>query len=61
MLASAVSITGAFVAHLRGAAGPLVGTGLVNLALGVLVLLALSSHRARRFALRDRGEPPART
>jgi hypothetical protein len=61
MLASAVSITGAFVAHLRGAAGPLVGTGLVNLALGVLVLLALSSHRARRFALRDRVAPPART
>lgn len=61
MLASAVSITGAFVAHLRGAEGPLVGTGLVNLALGVLVLLALSSHRARRFAQRDQPAAPART
>ena len=59
MLFSVVEIVGAFVAEASGGPRPTLSAGLPAVALGILVLLALTSHRSRDFATRDRasGEP----
>ncbi len=55
MLASAAAIVVAFVATLQGGPEPTLGAGLPAIALSILVLLALTSHRARDYAIRGRG------
>jgi hypothetical protein len=59
MLFSVVEIVGAFVAEASGGPRPTLGAGLPAVALGILVLLALTSHRSRDYATRGRasGEP----
>ena len=61
MLFSVVQILGAFVAQVSGGPRLTLGAGLPTLALGILVLLALTSHRARDYATRAKapGEPVA--
>jgi len=59
LLDSVVAIVGAFVATARGGAQPTLGAGLPAVALSILTLLALTSHRARDYATRDRTRPPA--
>jgi hypothetical protein len=57
MLDSAVAIVIAFVATLGGGPEPTIGAGLPAIALSILALLALTSHRARDYATRDRAAP----
>jgi LssY-like putative type I secretion system component LssY len=59
MLFSVVEIVGAFVAEAAGGPRPTLGAGLPAVALGILVLLALTSHRSRDYATRGKasGEP----
>ena len=58
MLVSVVSMVGAFVSSVTGV--EVVGLAqLPTIATGTLVLLALSSHRAREFAVRGRHHPKA--
>ena len=59
MLGSVLAIVTAFVATARGGPQPTLGAGLPEVALSILTLLALSSHRARDWATRDRARPPA--
>lgn len=53
MLFSATSIVIAFVASVNGGPRPTLGAGLPHVALGILVLLALTSPAARQFAMRS--------
>ena len=57
MLESVVAIVIAFVATIRGGPEPTIGAGLPAIALSILALLALTSHRARDYATRDRAVP----
>ena len=59
MLFSVVQIVGAFVAQASGGPRLTLGAGLPAVALGILVLLALTSHRSRDYATRAkaRGRP----
>lgn len=57
MLDCAVTILVAFAATAGGGPLPTLGSGLPHVGLGILVLLALTSPRARRYA--TRGRPPA--
>jgi hypothetical protein len=59
MLFSVVEIVGAFVAEASGGPRPTLRAGLPAVALGILVLLALTSHRSRDYATRGKapGEP----
>jgi hypothetical protein len=50
MLSSAATIVVAFVAAASGAPRPTLGSGLPHVALGILLLLALTSPAARRYA-----------
>jgi len=59
LLDSVVAIVAAFVATARGGEQPTLGAGLPAVALSILTLLALTSHRARDYATRDRTRPPA--
>ena len=54
MLSSAVQIIGAFAAQVSGGPRLTLGAGLPAVALGILVLLALTSHRSRDYAERRR-------
>jgi hypothetical protein len=54
MLYSASAIVTAFVANLTGSERISLQTNLLTLGLSILVLLALTSHRARDFARRRR-------
>ena len=58
MLISVVAIAGAFVAAVTGGPRPTLGAGLPEVSLSILVLLALTSHRARDYATRPRAPPP---
>jgi hypothetical protein len=49
MLGCVVTILGGFLAELQGGPRPTLGSGLPVIALGILELLALTSHRARDF------------
>jgi len=55
MLDSVAAIVIAFVATIGGGPEPTLGAGLPAIALSILALLALTSHRARDYATRDRG------
>lgn len=57
MLESVVAIVIAFVATVDGGPEPTIGAGLPAIALSILALLALTSHRARDYATRDRAAP----
>ena len=52
MATDAVSIVVAFVATTRGSPLPTLSTSLPHVALGILVLLALTSPRARQYTTR---------
>ncbi|HLN79238.1 MAG TPA: LssY C-terminal domain-containing protein [Nocardioidaceae bacterium] len=52
MLSCAATIVVAFIATATGAPRPTLGTGLPHVALGILVLLALTSPGARQYATR---------
>jgi hypothetical protein len=52
MLSCVGTIVGAFVAEASGGSRPTLGAGLPVVALGILVLFALTSHRARDYASR---------
>ena len=54
MLLSATAVVVAFVGTTSGGPPPTLGAGLPALALSILVLLALSSHRSREYATRQR-------
>ena len=54
MLLSATAVVVAFVGTTSGGPPPTLGAGLPALALSILVLLALSSHRSRQYATRQR-------
>lgn len=58
MTGSVIAIVGAFVATAQGGPQPTLGAGLPAVALSILTLLALSSHRARDYATRNRARPP---
>jgi hypothetical protein len=60
MLSSVIAITGAFSATAQGGPRPTPGAGLPTVALSILVLLALSSQRARDFAKLRRSPGTAR-
>jgi hypothetical protein len=51
-LLSLVTITGAFIAVANGGPRPTLASGLPSVALSILVMLALTSHDARQFAMR---------
>jgi len=57
MLSCVVTIGVAFVATVRGGPELTLGAGLPPVGLSILVLLALTSHRARDYATRDRHHP----
>jgi hypothetical protein len=59
MLDCAVTVVVAFAATTGGGALPTLGTGLPHVALGILVLLALTSPRARGYATRAERAVPA--
>ncbi len=59
MLSCVSTVVIAFAATISGGPRPTLGAGLPHVALGILVLLALTSPDARRFALR-RGLVPQR-
>jgi hypothetical protein len=59
MLSCVTTVVIAFVATMRGGPRPTLGSGLPHVALGILVLLALTSPAARQFA-RRRGLVPKR-
>ena len=54
MLVSVFTIVSAWIADVRGGPRPTLSTDLPVVALGILVLLALSSQAAREYAVRDR-------
>jgi hypothetical protein len=54
LLTSTAAILTAFVATARGGPTPTLGAGLPSVALSILTLLALTSHRARDYAQRGR-------
>ncbi len=62
MLSCVGTIVGAFAAEAGGGSRPTLGAGLPVVALGILVLFALTSHRARDYAsrpaAREPGPPP---
>jgi len=57
LLFSATTICIEFVSSVRGSPRPTLGSGLPVIALGILVLLALTSDRSREYALRRSGTP----
>jgi hypothetical protein len=61
MLSCAVTICVAFLATARGGPRPTLGTDLPHVALGILVLLALTSPAARQYAMRARTIPKQRS
>ena len=50
----ALTVIVAFLAEVDRGERPTLSAGLVNVALGILVMLALSSRRSRDYATRDR-------
>jgi hypothetical protein len=57
MLSCVGTIVGAFAAEAGGGSRPTLGAGLPVVALGILVLFALTSHRARDYASRPTAGP----
>jgi hypothetical protein len=57
MLVSVAAILVAFISTARGGPAPTLGAGLPAVALSILVLLALTSHRARDYATRGHTAP----
>jgi hypothetical protein len=57
MLASATTVTLAFLAAAKGGPRPVLDTTLPHIALGILVLLALTTPAARAYATRPRAVP----
>lgn len=60
LLSSATTVLVGFVATARGAPTPTLGNGLPHVALGILLLLALTSPSARQYALRRADTPDVR-
>ena len=61
MLSCAITIGAAFLATARGGPRPTLGTDLPHVALGILVLLALTSPAARQYATRGWTIPKQRS
>jgi len=60
MLSCVGTIVGSYVAATNGGARPTLGAGLPVVGLGILVLLGLTSHRARDYATRPTAAPSRR-
>jgi nucleoside recognition membrane protein YjiH len=57
MLSCVVTTTGAFISNANGSEAVTLATSLPTVGLSIMVLLALSSHRARAYAERRRHVP----
>jgi len=57
MLSCVVTTTGAFIGNANGSEAVTLATSLPTVGLSIMVLLALSSHRARAYAERGRHVP----